>query len=113
MITAGTTVTRTSNVSDVGAQANAWSAAAVSAGAVSTAVDCQSVPNVTAFGNAGAATTITVQVSQDNVNYYDTQTTQALTGAGDFAVSAVIGARYVRLKSSGAATITATIAGKG
>lgn len=95
-----------------GTEANAWSAAAVGAGGTSTAIDTRYAGVVTCFGNSNAATTITVQVSQDNVAFYDSQVTQVLGGAGNFCVNAPIGARYIRLKSSGAATITATIAAK-
>ena len=95
----------------VGSHANAWNATAVAAGGTSAALDTQSTGTVSAFGNANAATTITLQVSQNNTNWYDTSHTQALAGSGDFALTATIGARYVRLKSSAAATITATLAG--
>lgn len=80
----------------------------------STSVDCQFAPYVSAFGNSSApgGTTITLQFSQDNTNFYNSQVTQVLSGAGDFAVSATVGARYLRLISSGASTITATIACK-
>ncbi|OAS21131.1 hypothetical protein [Paenibacillus oryzisoli] len=96
----------------VGTQANAWSAVAAGVGATSTAVDTQYQPQISAFGNASAATTITLQVSQDNTNFYDTPVTQVLAGAGNFHLTVATGARYARLKTSAAATITATIAGK-
>ncbi len=95
----------------VGAHANAWSAAAVGIDGTSTALDAQYTPFVSAFGNASAATTITLQYSQNGVNYYDGPN-QALGAAGDFRIDATVGARYARLKSSAAATITATLAGK-
>ena len=97
----------------VGTHANAWNAAAVAANGVSTAVDCQYTPAITAFGNSSGNTTITIQVSQDNSNFYDASSTSLTGGAADFAISISAGARYVRLKSSAARTITATIAGKG
>lgn len=96
----------------IGAQANAWNAAVVGAGGTSNAVDTKDCPAVSAFGNSNAATTITVQVSEDNVTFYDTASTAVLAGAGDFHISLNTGAKYVRLKSSGAATITATVAAK-
>jgi hypothetical protein len=94
----------------VGAQANAWNAAVVAANGTSTAIDTQFVPNISIFGNTNGATMITIQLSQDNVNFYDGTTTNA---NGDFSASGIFGARYLRLKSSQARTITATIAGKG
>lgn len=99
--------------SKVGAQANAWNAAAVGAGGTSASIDAGSLSSVSAFGTVDAATTITVQVSEDNAAFYDTATTAVLGGAGDFHVSLETGARYIRLKSSGAATITATVSAKG
>ena len=102
-------VTTTPNV--VGTEGNAWSAAAVLANGVSASIDCQYTPNISVFGNVtGGATTLTVQFSQDNAAFYDATSTVA---NGDFSVSGIYGARYLRLKSSNARTITATIAGKG
>jgi hypothetical protein len=95
----------------VGTEGNAWSAAAVLANGVSASIDCQYTPNISVFGNVtGGATTLTVQFSQDNAAFYDATSTVA---NGDFSVSGIYGARYIRLKSSNARTITATVAGKG
>lgn len=96
----------------VGVHGNAWLAAAVGAGAVSPSIDCQYTPFVSIFGNGSAASTITMQVSQDNVNFYNAVTTAVPLLGGDFYLAATVGARYVRLMSSAAITITATIAGK-
>lgn len=96
-------------VQPLGAQGNGWNAAAVAAGGTSTALDKGSTSVVSAFGNASAATTITIQVSQNNATWFDTAATQVLAGAGDFHITLTTAARYVRLKSSGAATITGTI----
>jgi hypothetical protein len=108
----------TSNIGDVdvasvpvvGTQANAWSAASTGAGGTSTAVDCQYAAHVTVFGNTSGASTITIQFSQDNTNFYDSETTIAANG--NFGKSVTAGARYVRLKSSADVTATATIAAK-
>ena len=103
-------VTTTPNV--VGTEGNAWSAAAVLANGVSASIDCQYTPNISVFGNTSGTTKITVQFSQDNANFYDA-TEQNIPSGGDFSISDAWGARYIRLKSSQARTITATIAGKG
>ena len=95
----------------IGTQANAWSAASVSANGTSTAIDMGQAAVISAFGNTSATTTITVQFSQDNTNFYDSATT--VVANGNFGITFNHGARYVRLKSSAAATITATLAGKG
>ena len=96
----------------VGTHANAWNAAAVAAGGDSNVVDTQYQSNISVFGNADAATTITAYVSQDGTNFYKTSNEVTLSAAGDFHFTFVTAARYVRLRSSAVATITATIAGK-
>lgn len=96
----------------VGSHANAWNAAAVGAAGTSAAVDVSRTPFVSAFGNASAATTVTLQYSMDGVNFYDGPA-QTLGAAGNFRIDATCAAAWVRLKSSAAATITGTIAGKG
>lgn len=98
--------------SGIGAQANAWNADVVAANGVSNALAVPSQPKISVFGNASAATTISAQFSQDNINWYTSGESVVLTAAGNFGFSFDCGAAYVRLLSSGAATITATIAGK-
>jgi len=93
-----------------GTEGNAWAAVAVGAGGVSASIDTQLAPNISVFGNTSANTTITVQFSQNNAAFYDATTVMA---NGDFSISGAWGARYIRLKSSIARTITATIAAKG
>lgn len=99
------------NVSPIGVHANAWKAAAVAANGTSAALDTWSCPFVSAFGNAGAATTITLQYSMDGNNFYAGPSV-TLSGAGDFHIDATCAARFVRLLSSAAATLTATLAAK-
>lgn len=96
----------------IGVQANAWDAATTGAGGTSSALDTRCAPFVTAFGNSSGATTITIQVSQDNSNWYDSQSTQVLSGSGNFCIHATVAARFVRLKSSASVTATATISAK-
>lgn len=95
-----------------GAQGNAWTAIAVGINGVSTALALADRPFVSAFGSASIATTITLQLSANGTTFYDGPT-QVLSAAGDFAISVTTGAAHVRLKSSAAATITATIMAKG
>ena len=95
----------------VPAHANAWNAAAVTAGATSTAVDTGYGANCAIFGNVNGAATLTVQYSQDNTNYYDGPAA-TVTQSSDFRIDAVVGARWIRLKNSATTTITATIACK-
>jgi hypothetical protein len=116
------TISGTPNVAQTskpvnGSHANAWNNVSVGAGGASASIDTQYAQSVTIFGNASAATDISIEVSMDNTNFYsnDNGNVQdiSLTGAGDFMMNLAVGARYIRLRSSGAATITATIAAKG
>lgn len=95
----------------IGTHGNAWNAAAVAAAGTSAAVDTGSAVHLSVFGNADAATDITLQWSEDNVNFYGTEKI-SLAAAGDFVMHLTSGAKYLRLSSSAAANITATIAGK-
>jgi hypothetical protein len=63
----------------------------------------------TFYGNASAATVLTVQISNDNINYYNTQTTYNILAAGDFGFSYQGVFNYIRLISSNAITITTFI----
>lgn len=91
-----------------GAHANAWNAAVVGINGKSTSLDTQWAQFCSAFGNTSAAATVTVEFSADDTNYYSSSVnTGAVTG--NFGVNFQIGARYVRLSSSAAATITATL----
>lgn len=103
---------RAASTQILGATGNAWSAAAVGVGGTSTALDLSVTRDCSAFGNTSAASTITVQLSQDNATF---RSSGINTGAvtGDFGINFTTGARYVRLISSAAATITATVACKG
>lgn len=94
----------------VGTHNNAWNNVLTGVGGVSTAVDTQNCAHVTVFGNTSAASTITVQFSQDNTNFYDSEVT--ISANGNFGKNLTAGARYVRLKSSADVTANATIAAK-
>lgn len=93
----------------IGTTANAWNASVVGANGNSTSVDKSGKSSVTAYGNASAATTISLWVSDNNVTFYNSGAQAVLAGAGDFHINVTTAARYVRLRSSAAATITATI----
>ena len=99
------------NVSPIGVHGNAWNAASVGANGTSAVLDTWSCPYVSAFGNAGAATTLTLQYSMDGTHFYAGPSV-TLSGSGDFRIDAASAARYLRLLSSAAATITATLAAK-
>jgi len=96
-----------------GNHGNAWAAAAVAAAGVSAVATMGAgLRVVSAFGNASAATTIMLQYSADGINWYDSGVSKLLAGAGDFAIDVTTAATRLRLRSSAAATITASILGK-
>lgn len=94
----------------VGTHGNAWNAASVGAAGKSTAVELHNAFNVTAFGNTSGASTLTLEVSQNGTTWYAHPT--SIAANGDFAQSWQIGAKWARLSSSAAVTITATLAAK-
>jgi hypothetical protein len=85
--------------------------AAVGANGNSFILDTMNAPFVSAFGHASTGTTIAIQYSADGTNFY-TAHTVVLSGAGDFCIDCICGAEFVRLNSSGAASIWATIQAK-
>jgi hypothetical protein len=97
----------------VGSHGDAWLASAVAIAGTSNALDTIGGRDCSAFGTVSAATTISVQLSADNVNFYTSTVGQTLAGAGNFGFSFAAGARFVRLVSSAATTVTATISCKG
>jgi hypothetical protein len=95
----------------LGAQANAWNAAAVGINGTSATFDSQWAAFCDVIGNTSAAATLTVQRSVNGTNWYSSGVnTGAVTG--DFGINFQSGSRYLRLISNAAATITATIACK-
>jgi hypothetical protein len=100
------------NIPPIGGQANVWSAATTGAATTSPSVNTYNSPFVSAFGNVSGATTITLMLSADNVNFYAGPTV-VLSGAGNFYIDATVGAQYVALQSSNSVTATATIQAKG
>ena len=101
----------------VGSANNTWSAnATISAGATSTAVDLRYNYQISYFGSVTntASLTLSLQVSQDNSNWYTAANNTITAGTtSPFHYSATTGARYARLITAGvSATITATVAGK-
>jgi hypothetical protein len=95
----------------VGANGNMWSAAAVSISGTSAILDTTEARFCSAFGNTSAAATITVQYSADRTNFYSSSVnTGAVTG--NFGINWNNGARFIRLISNAAATITANVSCK-
>lgn len=95
----------------IGVHANAWDNAATGAGGTSAIIDLLEANRVTAFGTTSGASTLTLQVSQNGVNFYNHPTTVAANG--NFAQTWDVAVRFVRIHSSAAVTATATIAAKG
>ncbi len=95
-----------------GTEGNAWNNATVSPSDVSTTIECLHCHNISVFGTTNSATTLTVQVSQDSNNWYDTSNTIVMVGSGNFHLFFNTGARYIRLRSSSGCTLTASIVAK-
>lgn len=78
---------------------------------VSSAVDVSTkhLRNITVFGNSNGATTLTVQFSNDNVNYYDSQYSYITSSASDFGFNITASPYYFRLKSSNNVTLVAYV----
>ena len=85
---------------------------AIAANGVTGALDIRGFPFVTVMGNASAATTISVQGSEDGTTFFVLDTV-VLSGAGDFALNLTVGVSYLQLKSSAAATINAYVSAEG
>lgn len=98
----------------VGTEGNGWNNVAVLANGVSTAIDFLYVTNISIFGKSTAITTIEIEVSQNNVNFYKTGLAIEITAPDDFFFGIPnMAARYIRLRSDSASTITATLVGNG
>ncbi len=102
------------NVPVAGSQNNAWNNASPAINGTSTAIDCQYSKEVDVFGkNTTGDGVLTLQLSQDNVTYYDSAYSVNVSAATDFHGHFCLGARYVRLKSSvGMTALYATVAAK-
>ena len=99
----------------VGEHGNAWNNETIGANSVSQSVDCRYVSNITFMCSSDTTNVqFMVQASQDNVNFYNVQSSQASIPPNG-AASAIIGARYIRVITAGTsptATVTLTISGK-
>ena len=84
-----------------------WNASSVLAGGVSQSISNGTRPtrSLSVFGNTSAETTLTLQISVDGTNFYDTQS--VIVANGNFGYSLTCPFYSIRLKSSDAATITA------
>lgn len=54
----------------------------------------------TFYGDVSAPTTLTIQISPDTANWYDTQYTYTASGAGSFGYTVPLSASYLRVVSS-------------
>lgn len=96
----------------LGTHGNAWPAATVVAlNDTSAVLDTLGMGTVSVFGTSNANITLTLQYSQDGSNWYNSAQTIA-TGTAAFGTTFTVGARFVRLHSGGAATVTVTLSAK-
>ena len=75
----------------------------IGAGGVTPAIfNYQNYKVVSIFGNTLAATNLTIELSADGINYYDTQYTYTIGAAGDYGFALSLPFSYFRIKSSAA-----------
>ena len=86
-----------------------WNDATVNNDDVSLIVSSGNKPthNISVFGNTDAETTLTLQMSADGLNFYDSQS--SIVANGDFGYSISCPFNYLRLKSSASCQITALV----
>ena len=79
-----------------------WNNVNTGANGLSDSIDLSNkkVSNLTFMGNCNGATLLTVQFSSDNTNYFDSQYSYNLTGAGDVGFNLSGCPNYLRMKSS-------------
>jgi hypothetical protein len=79
-----------------------WNGSNTGASGFSTPVYLnQNSANITCFGNVGAGTTLTLQLSNDNLNYFDSQYSITTSSSQDIGFSVPASSiLYTRLKSS-------------
>ena len=79
-----------------------WNNVNTGANGLSDSIDLSNkkVSNLTFMGNCNGATLLTVQFSSDNTNYFDSQYSYNLTGAGDVGFNINGCPNYLRMKSS-------------
>ena len=86
---------------------NLWNNVSTGVGGVSSLINATfNNRDYLFFGSVSGATVLTVQVSNDFANWYDTQYSYTSSSAAGFGFSVSLVAQFVRLKSS--ANITAT-----
>jgi hypothetical protein len=105
-------VTGGSTITPVGTHGNLWNNETPIAGSNSNSVDTQYTTAVDFFGFVSGACTLTVRLSQNDSDWYDSIYSYVAEGSTEFHIATVIGARYVRLFTDESVTITATAAAK-
>lgn len=86
-----------------------WASSGTGVNGVSASLNLssKSVSLVTIFGNSNAPTTFTVQFSNDNNVFYDSQYTYNIASAGDYGFSLPVSPFYLRLKTSANISVNA------
>lgn len=95
-----------------GSEGNLWDNVAVSANGTSTAFDACNATMVSIVGNTSTATNLSLELSLDNSNYYSSMWSIPSANGNFHLELNHLGAKWLRLKSSASATITASAGGK-
>jgi hypothetical protein len=99
-------------VSFTGSQGNLWNGVLTGTGGFSSVIDLRQPLYCVVFGTVSGATDLTMQISQDNVNYYDTTVIISAIGAATIYQKFTVEARFMRLRSSANVTAALTLAAK-
>jgi hypothetical protein len=108
-VTAENYLGQISDVLQLRGHATLWASPNVGVNGVSPSIDLseKSVSLVTLFGNSSGITTLTVQFSDDDTTFYDSQYTYIMTAPGDWGFTVPVCPFYLRLKSSAGVAINA------
>lgn len=95
----------------VGEHGNLWEAVAVVADDTSAVFDCTEHMHVSIFGTSDSSNTLKVEVSANKVDWYESG--MEILANGDFYMSVSdFCPSYLRVKSGGGSTVTATCQAK-
>ena len=97
-------------VTFIGSQGNLWNNASVAPNEASPAIDVTGVVELSIIGTTDVKTTLSIELSLDNMHFYESL---AVPGTiGDFVIDLKTAVPWVRIRSSAACVITASLGGK-
>lgn len=94
-------------VTEFNIQGNAWNNVATGASGLSNTIDLHGRYQIALIGSVNGATTLTIEATLDQINWYATNERIFLVGSGDFHKTFVLPVPFLRIRSS--LNITATV----